>query len=389
MSFFRGSFLNPLLALVLIICLMPAGSVVAASPNRASAPALTNGQINGQSRSPVKASSSGSSWGFGSQYTLEGILTVHEEAITLTTADGRSFVLLMSGREAARFHDKQVRIEGLVHQADDLTHLSVKKIVLTPSTTVTAAPAPFKQAQTPPSLVRAENDSFVVKNVRWGRDSRVTSDTHKLYRFDVATIRPDKVKEVYFIKKPFPPEWIAAHSLFLFTFEPGGVVNEKGEEANGLVLTIEAYQRIDQSYSLVTGMKKQFGATWILATWQDYLEQSCRYGKEKMIPYRSILTKEQKQKLVRETIALAVVNRSGEYYHTITNNCTNNLVLLYNRVVEKARQVKLWTIPSLIYNFRATMPVLVPGLLIKKKLLEKPLAEINHENWEKNLDLED
>ncbi len=349
-------------------------------------------RVTGSSQIRASASSSNprpTVRGFGNEYTIEGRLTVHDDAITLSTADGRNFVLLMSGREAAKFHDQQVVIEGLAHQADDLSCLKVKKVSLATAPDLKDPPAPFKQHQTPPSLIADKGDTLIVKNVRWGREEQKSSEGRTLYRFANTTIRPDRVKEVYFIKKPFPPEWIAAHSLFLFTFEPGGVVNEKGEEANGLVLTIEAYQRTDQSYSLVKGIQKQFGVTWILATWQDYLEQSCRYAKEKLIPYRAILTQEQKEQLVKESIKLAVVNRSGEYYHTITNNCTNNLVLLFNRVVEKNRQVKLWTIPSLVYNLRATMPVMVPGLLIKKRLLEKPLPEINNTNWQKNLNLED
>ncbi len=385
MTRFRLALLLALFAVLPSIALVQA----AGDPYSTSANAISRVPAAGTAGTQTQSGTKPSTWGFGTQYKVEGLLTVHEEAITLSTADGRSFVLIMSGREAAKYHDRQVVIEGLTHQADDLACLKVKKISPIPTPDPKTVPAPFKQLQTPPSLIEKTSDTFVVKNVRWGRAPESAGQRGTPYRFANTTIRPDLVENVYFIKKPFPPEWIAAHSLFLFTFKPGGIVNDKGEEANGLVLTIEAYQRTDQSYSLVKGMKKQFGVTWILATWQDYLEQSCRYASEKLIPYRAILTQEQKERLVSETITLSVINRSGEYYHTITNNCTNNLVLLFNRVVEKNRQVKLWKIPSLVYNFRATMPVMVPGLLMKKKLLEKPMPEINHTNWQEQLNLED
>ena len=40
----------------------------------------------------------------------------------------------------------------------------------------------------------------------------------------------------------------------------------------------------------------------------------------------------------------------------------------------------MWTLPSLIYNIRATMPVMVPTMLIKGGVLEKALPEINSSN---------
>lgn len=317
-------------------------------------------------------------------------MTINSEGVTLHTADMRVFVLMMSADQAKSFAGQTVFVEGLAKQSDQLSQLKVKKITVVSPNEQLGIVAPFKGHQAPPSLVSRSKEAIVVRNVRW--DWEKGADPQPLPVWETATIKPDLVENIYFVKKPFPPEWIAAHSFLVFTFKPGGMVDSHGRSSNGLVLSIEAYQRTDQSFDLKAGLKKTFAISWIVATWQNYLEQSCKYDKEKIISYRSTLSESQKVAMVREALEQATVNRSGEFYHTILNNCTNNLVVLFNRVLPKDRQIRMWLLPSFIYNFRATMPVMVPNMLIKKGLLEKALPEINKTNfvtdieaWRKNL----
>jgi hypothetical protein len=193
------------------------------------------------------------------------------------------------------------------------------------------------------------------------------------------TIRPELIDKAYFVIKPFPPEWIAAHSLMLFTFKKGGMVDEQGNESRGLVLTIEAHQRKDQKYSLQDGMKKAFGIIWLLTTWENYAAETCHFEKKKMIPYEIKFNNAQNQALLLEAIKQSVVNRSGEYYHTTRNNCTNNLVVLLDKIAKT--KIKFWAIPNMIYNVRATMPVMVPKYLQKKGLLKGELPEVTEKTF--------
>ncbi|HOY66026.1 MAG TPA: DUF4105 domain-containing protein [Candidatus Ozemobacteraceae bacterium] len=322
--------------------------------------------------------------GYGVQYTLDGVLELQEGVVTLHTGDGRVFTLLVNPKKVASWVGRTVRVEGLARQADDLDRWKVKKITPVPPDPDTKIELPpYKSFQKPPALIGRKGDTFQVANVRWDIAPGGTgkADEEPAYGWRTATIRPDRVKNVYFVKKPFPPEWIAAHSLMVFTFDKGGMVDETGRESSGLVLTIEAYQRTNQKYGLVEGMKRRFGVVWLLTTWDNYLEQSCHYGKGKLHLYPVRLTGDQKKQLAREAIEQAVVNREGEFYHTITNNCTNNLVILLNRVLEPARRIKLWALPSFIYNFRATMPVWVPPMLTKRGLLGPELPVVDTTTW--------
>ena len=316
-------------------------------------------------------------------YTVEGVLMVQQEAVTLNTADGRMFQLEMDGNKAKSFDNKQVKVEGLAREADELSVLKVKKIQLIDPKQGTVELLPYKNSQRPTHIVADTGDSMVMGNVRWGFTPAMKGSEIQ-FKWDATTIKPELVDQVYFVKKPFPPEWLAAHCFLLFTFKPGGVVNAKGVPAKGFALSIEAYQRTNQNYSLTEGLKKTFSVVWMLTTWEDYSTLACDVEKKKLFAYPVLFTQDQKVKLVKETLKFAAVNRAGEFYHTITNNCTNNLIVLFNRVMEK--KVKMWWLPSMVYNLRATMPTMVPNFLIKKKILGKALPEINKTNYFADID---
>ncbi|MCX5792696.1 MAG: DUF4105 domain-containing protein [Elusimicrobia bacterium] len=316
------------------------------------------------------------SWGVS--YSLTGVLAIHEERVFLNSPDGRVFQLDLSVRGARKFNGLSVRVEAKAKQADDMSVLKVVKVaVYNPAAEIKLPP--YQPNRRRAQVLSDSPDALTVGNVRW-----LYGSTPKKDSFDWATarIRPELIKEVYFIKKPFPPEWIAAHSLLAFTFAKGGLTDADGNEASALTLSIEAFLREGQEYGLVDGLKNKFGIVWLLTTWEDYAARSALMDKARLIPYAvKNLSHAQKVQLLRESVKLAAVNREGEYYHTITNNCTNNLIIVINRVLPEAQRITMWTIPYLAYNLRATMPVWVPKYLQGKGLLGPELGEVNAANY--------
>ncbi|MBF0544063.1 MAG: DUF4105 domain-containing protein [Candidatus Riflebacteria bacterium] len=319
--------------------------------------------------------------GFGVPYSLHGILRIDGKIITLNSPDGRLFYLVMDPNYAKKFNGTSVKIDGLAKQADDLVRIIVKKIANFDPSKEVIPPNPYKEHQMAGQLISKKGGKYVMR-IRWAYEPppEGSSEWPKPV-FDNVTIDPKLVEEVYFVKKPFPPEWIAAHSLFVFKVKEGGVVNSKGEKAGGIALSIEAYQRTDQNFDLFKGLQNQFGISWILATWKNYLEDSCRFTDYKLIKYPLVLTQDQKVSLFEQSLEQAAVDRQGEYYHTITNNCTNNLIVLLNRVLDPQKRIRMWWVPSITYNFRATCPTMVPDMLKKKGYLKDPLPEINKTNY--------
>ncbi|PKL49977.1 MAG: hypothetical protein CVV42_04775 [Candidatus Riflebacteria bacterium HGW-Riflebacteria-2] len=314
-------------------------------------------------------------------YTLEGVISLWEDQGKLTTVDGRVFRITgISSRDLAKFENQNVVIEGSIRQADILNTLKVKKIQKKPIDAAQVVLPPLKQRQRPAKMVSYSNGVMTIDNIRWGQkpgQSNLADPGLAEHLFRTIRLKPELVDNVYFCLKPFKPKFIAAHALMIFTFKPDAIITTKNEQTQGLILTIEAWQRVNQKFSLTDGLKNMFGSSWILTSYEDYMEE-IKVRKEEIILYPAILTHDQKKKLVEECVKYASVNREGEYYNTVTNNCTNNLVVMLNRVLEAKRKVNMWWLPNMVYNLKATVPVAVPKMLIKKGILKNEMKKFDY-----------
>lgn len=312
-------------------------------------------------------------------YRINGIIDIRDDLAVFTTEDCRVFTLDIPLKEARKFDGQTVQIDATGKDSTDLRTIKVKKIRPFEKRIEIKDPLPYKNFQKPASIIKTTDDELVVKNIRWSRLKAKNANNETEFSWQTVKIKPELLEQTYLIKKPFPPEWIAAHCLMLFTFKKGGMVDENGNESRGLVLSIEAYQRKDQNYSLKEGLKKTFGIIWLLATWEDYAAETCHFDTKKLVVYPIKFDGAQNRKLLIEAIKQAAVNRSGEYYHTTRNNCTNNLLVLLDKIGDI--KLRFWMIPSMIYNVKATMPTMVPQYLQKKGLIGKEYPPITRENF--------
>ena len=312
------------------------------------------------------------SWGVN--YILKGVVSVSEAGPLLNTVDGRLFRLDLSARKAAKFDGKTVLVEAQAKQADDLALLKVVEISEYEPKAGEVGPAPYQPRRRTATLLENKDGRLVMGNVRMSSSEVPAVDS---YEWTTMTIKPELIKNIYLIKKPFKPEIVAAHSFFVFTFEKGGLTDADGKQPMALALSIEGKTRVGQSFSPLTGLKNSFGINWSLSTWEEYAARTIHEEKGHLVPYPVNLSHAEKAALLRESMTQAAVDREGEFYHTIKNNCTNNLLILLNRVLPKERQIKLWTIPYMIYNVKATMPLMVITNLQKKGILGAEFTDIN------------
>lgn len=326
---------------------------------------------------------------FAVHYSLKGIVAVQKGVACLYTADGRVFKLLMKECDAAKFDGKTVSIAGKVGKADDVENVKVKKITEIPEEEMEIADVEYEAYQRPARMLTDKKGQMKVSNIRWDIYPDPSVEEKKaLHTWKDVVIDPSKVVKAYYVVKPFAPKFIAAHTLLAFSFEPGGAVSTEGEETPAIALTIEAYKKIGQTYGLIKTMKKNFDIVWILATLRNYADLNVNFNKSsdtELVIYPVNFDKAQTRALLEETIRQACVNRQGEYYHTIRNNCTNNLIILMNRVLPESKQIKLWKIPGMIYNPKATMPLSVVKMLKKKGLIGDAVETITRQNFEEAL----
>ncbi|MFZ5951632.1 MAG: hypothetical protein ACOYXC_13060, partial [Candidatus Rifleibacteriota bacterium] len=188
-------------------------------------------------------------------YRLTGELSVHKGIVYLNTADDRLFQLLMDENKAREFAGQIVSVDGKAAKADEIEQIKVKKIAVIPQSEQDMPVVEYEAYQKAPELISSYKGELKIKNVRWdiSQDPQ-TKEKRAIHGWEVCTIRPEKVLNAYFILKPFAPKFLAAHSLFVFTFAPGGMVAADGKESTALALSIEAHKKIGQTYGLVKTM---------------------------------------------------------------------------------------------------------------------------------------
>ncbi|MCM2267744.1 MAG: DUF4105 domain-containing protein [Elusimicrobiales bacterium] len=296
-------------------------------------------------------------------YQVRGAVTVHPDRTVLNTEDGRVFVLELSPEDAAAFDGRFVEIWGKAEASDETQSLRVYSITgYVPQEGAPELP-PRKEKFRPAVLDGEADGALLVSNLRWVDPSATAHD----FSWTAAAIRPELIKEIYFVTKVQKPG-IAGHSLLFYEFEDGGFTAADGRRSRGFFLSVEAYAREGQQYSLLAGFRKTYNIVWLLTNFEDYALDSAFSG-DWMNYYPLLAGREAKIKMVRDTVEQAVKNREGEWYHSTRNNCTNNLVTMINHALPRGRRVRMWAIPHLLYNFYATTPPMVPGYLGRKGVL--------------------
>lgn len=333
---------------------------------------------------------------YGVGYRLKGTFSLRGGTPYLNTPDGRVFRLKLDACrvgpviygeeekwcEARNFDGTFVKISAVARQSDDLEMLNVRYMDRYPGAISEPAQADFVPSQRRP-LITVKNGLYSVGNTRWLYGKNPVED-----EFDWATakVNPELVKSVYFLNKPFAPEKIAGHGMLLFTFEKGGLTDAEGRESSGLVLSVESRQRIGQGYDpVLAGTSDGYEIIWTLNSWEDIITRAVSLHKSRIIPYQLTLSSAQNKALLIRSLNMAAVNRAGEFYNTITNSCCNNLVVVINGVVPEQQRVKMWTVPYLVYNLDAAIPVKVPVTLQEKGLLGPELETINAANYKEKL----
>jgi len=130
------------------------------------------------------------------------------------------------------------------------------------------------------------------------------------------TIDPTKLKSVWLGISVFA-EPLLAHTFLSFDFGDG----------DPLVVSIEARQRPDQSYSPVKGLYDAYHLIYVLADEQDIIGVRTHARAEMVYFHPLIIEPETEQTLLADMLArTANVGTAPEFYNTLTGNCTNSLI---------------------------------------------------------------
>lgn len=222
-------------------------------------------------------------------------------------------------------------------------------------------------------LERPGADKYKVCNLRWGFDLSSDERDHAGPIWRCALIDASRVKDVYFVLKPFEPEWIAAHTLFVFEFDsPAAAVSIDGETTGALYFSIEPRLLAGQKYRVVNRYKGKFHNVYMLSTREDYMRSTAMEMKT-LFPYKLKLDGVQKRDLLKNCIESAFLFRAHEKYDPLDNNCTDNLFILLNSVLPDKNKIGPKVLPAKLFNCMLSLPYIALKILERSGLVAEAM----------------
>jgi len=167
--------------------------------------------------------------------------------------------------------------------------------------------------------------------------------------FDLATIRG-----VDFLMVPFKGTPSLAHTMLSFE-----LVGPDGQREY-LAVSVETRKEKDETYAAWKGSARQYELMYVLADERDVIKQRTNFRHEDVYLYDTTATPEVARQLFVDVMGRAnELAARPEFYDTITNNCTTNIV----RHIDRVRPNRI------TYDLRALLPGLSDQLAYDQGLL--------------------
>jgi hypothetical protein len=172
--------------------------------------------------------------------------------------------------------------------------------------------------------VEFRGDSVRVRNVR--NNVYQTADRFTVHYEDRAyDLR--ELESAWFVVEPFAQDWRGpAHTLVSFGFRDGRY----------LAVSVEIRKEKGESYSPVKGLLKRFEITYVVADERDVIGLRANYRKDPVHLYPIRAEQAQIRSMLVDMLTRANELRAEpEFYNTLTNTCTTNLVRHVNRIAPR------------------------------------------------------
>ncbi len=169
--------------------------------------------------------------------------------------------------------------------------------------------------------ITLSTSTISIKNIRNFKYKSV-SDYEANYYDEV--FERGKVKDIWFVVEPFEgPQ--AAHTFLSFEFEDGKF----------LAISVEIRKEIGESYHPISGLFRKYELNYVIGSEQDLIGLRANHRKDQVFLYKVNTTKERANILFESMLVRAIKLQSEpEFYNTITNTCTTNIVSHVNDLVD-------------------------------------------------------
>ena len=155
-----------------------------------------------------------------------------------------------------------------------------------------------------------------IRNLEW------LSEEDFVERYEDRRFGLDQVQTVDFVVVPFNFRPIA-HTMLSFGLNDGTYIG----------VSVEIRNELGEDYSTVLGMARQFEVTYVVADERDIIRRRTRHLNAEVYVFPTAATPQKSQALFADVLArLNELAEKPEFYNTLVNNCTTNLVSHVNRL---------------------------------------------------------
>lgn len=209
--------------------------------------------------------------------------------------------------------------------------------------------------------IEIEGDQVTVHQVR--NSSYVTEEDYVL-EFEDRTYDLSELETVDFFFVPFAKMPMMAHTMLSFGF--------KGDQY--LAISSEIRTEKGETYSPVLGVSRQYELTYVVADERDLIRLRTQYRNADVYLYRTVATPALARQLFLSMASrLNTLAENPEFYDTVRNNCTTNLVQHVNEIAPRR-------VP---YSLGVLLPGYADQYAYDLGLLDRsvPFAELKRRAW--------
>lgn len=134
----------------------------------------------------------------------------------------------------------------------------------------------------------------------------------------------DKLNSAWFVLTPFSTGWRGpAHSFVTFGFA----------DSQFVAISVEARREPGEDYGVLAGLFKRYELMYVVGDERDLIGQRAAYDSTDVYLYPIRATPERIRAVFVEMLErVNALHETPEFYNTLTNNCTSNLIRHVNRV---------------------------------------------------------
>lgn len=196
------------------------------------------------------------------------------------------------------------------------------------------------------------NDSVQIRNVR---NARYRSTTDFDVRWEDRTYDLRKLESVWFVVEPFSDWRGPAHTFLSFGF---------GNDEY-IAVSVEIRKEKGESFSPLGGLLRQYELIYVIGDERDLIGLRANYRHDKVYLYKVRASPEKMRELFVSMLERASeVAQHPEFYNTLGNTCTTN-------IVEHINVIAPGSIPI---SYRTLLPAYSDELAFDLELIDTDLA---------------